>query len=55
MIPIISENGSVVAEQKGIEKKIPMDCLVFAGRLFPKNELCKSLENTGNVPCNHLR
>ena len=48
-IPVRLENGGVVVEQKGVEKKIPMDSLVFAGRLLPKNELSKSLENNGNV------
>ena len=48
-IPARLENGSVVADQNGIEKKIPMDSLIFAGRLFPENELSKSFENTGNV------
>ena len=48
-IPVRLENGGVVVEQKGVEKKIPMDSLVFAGRLSPKNELSKSLENNGNV------
>lgn len=48
-IPVRLENGGVVAEQNGVEKKIPMDSLVFAGRLFPKNELSESLKNAGNV------
>jgi 2-enoate reductase len=48
-IPVRLENGGVVVEHKGVEKKIPMDSLVFAGRLLPKNELSKSLENNGNV------
>ena len=48
-IPVRLESGGVVAEQKGVEKKIQIDSIVFAGRLFSKNELSKSLENTSNV------
>jgi 2-enoate reductase len=48
-IPVGLENGGVEVEQKGEKKKMLMDSLVFAGRLFPKNELSKSFENTGNV------
>jgi len=48
-IPVRLENGGVEVEQKGEKKKMPMDSLVFAGRLFPKNELSKSLENADNV------
>ncbi len=48
-IPVRLENGGVEVEQKGEKKKILMDSLVFAGRLFPKNELSKSLENAANV------
>jgi hypothetical protein len=38
-----------VADQQGVEKKIPMDSLVFSGRLFSQNELTKSLANTPHV------
>jgi len=48
-IPVRLESDGVVAEQKGVEKKILMDSLVFAGRLFPKNELSKSLKDRDNV------
>ena len=32
-------------EQSGAEKKIPVDSLVFSGRMLPENELSKALEN----------
>jgi 2-enoate reductase len=48
-IPVGLENGGAVVEEKGEKKKMLMDSLVFAGRLFPKNELSKSLEDTNNV------
>ena len=48
-IPVRLDNGGVEVEQKGEKKKMLMDSLVFAGRLFPKNQLGKSLENTNNV------
>jgi len=48
-IPLRLNGDSVVADQQGVEKKIPMDSLVFSGRLFSQNELTKSLENTPHV------
>jgi 2-enoate reductase len=48
-IPVGLENGGVEVEQNGKKKKMPMDSLVFAGRLFPKNELSTSLENADKV------
>ncbi|MCX5896031.1 MAG: hypothetical protein NTZ51_09405, partial [Proteobacteria bacterium] len=39
----------VVADQQGAEKKIPMDSLVFSGRLFPHNELSTLFVNKPNV------
>jgi 2-enoate reductase len=48
-IPVKLDGDGVVAVQKGVEKKISMDSLVFAGRLFPKNELSELFENTSNV------
>lgn len=48
-IPVRLDNGGVEVEQKGEKKKMLMDSLVFAGPLFPKNQLGKSLENTANV------
>ena len=49
VIPVRLENGCVVVEEKDEEKKIVMDSLVFAGRLFPKKELSESLKNADNV------
>jgi hypothetical protein len=43
------DGDGVVADQLGVEKKIPMDSLVFSGRLFSQNKLTKSLENTPHV------
>jgi 2-enoate reductase len=48
-IPVKLEKDGVVADQKGVEKKIPMDSLVFSGRLFPQNELSDSFEGRSNV------
>ena len=48
-IPLRMDGDGVVADQQGVEKKIPMDSLVFSGRLFSQNELTKSLENTPHV------
>jgi len=48
-IPLRLDGDGVVADQQGVEKKIPMDSLVFAGRLFPQNELNTSLENRPHV------
>jgi len=48
-IPLRLNGDSVVADQQGVEKKIPMDSLVFAGRLFPHNGLSKALENNPQV------
>jgi 2-enoate reductase len=48
-IPIRLDKDGVVADQLGVEKKIPADSLVFAGRLFPHNGLSKALANTPHV------
>ena len=48
-IPLRLDGDGVVADQQGVEKKIPMDSLVFSGRLFSQNELPKSFENTPHV------
>jgi 2-enoate reductase len=48
-IPMRLDGDGVVADQLGVEKKIPMDSLVFSGRLFSQNELTKSIENTPHV------
>ena len=45
-VPVRLEGGDVVADQNGVEKKISMDSLVFAGRLVPENDLGTSLEST---------
>ena len=48
-VPVRVEDDGVVVEQGGAEKKIPVDCLVFSGRMIPGNELSKSLEDMSNV------
>ena len=48
-VPIKLENDGVVVNQKGAEKKIVVDSVVFAGRLIPENGLSKSLENTSGT------
>ena len=49
-VPVKLENDGVVVDQKGVEKKISVDSLVFAGRFIPENDLSESLGNTsGNV------
>ena len=48
-IPVRLENNSVIAEQNKEEIKIEMDSLVFAGRLFPINDLSESLKEETNV------
>ena len=48
-IPLRLDKDGVVADQLGVEKKIPADSLVFAGRLFPHNGLSKALANTPHV------
>jgi 2-enoate reductase len=48
-IPVKLEKDGVVVNHNGVEKKISMDSLVFAGRLFSENGLSKSLENLSNV------
>jgi 2-enoate reductase len=48
-IPLRLDGDCVVANQLGVEKKIPMDSLVFSGRLFSQNELSKSLEKIPQV------
>jgi NADH dehydrogenase FAD-containing subunit len=48
-VPVRVEDDGVVVDQGGAEKRIPVDCLVFAGRMIPENELSKSLEGMNNV------
>jgi hypothetical protein len=43
------EDGVVKVDQNGAEKKIPVDSVVFAGRMTSQNELYESLKNTENV------
>ncbi|HUT84662.1 MAG TPA: FAD-dependent oxidoreductase, partial [Thermodesulfobacteriota bacterium] len=48
-VPVKVEKDGVVADQSGVEKKISVDSLVFAGRFMPENGLSKALGNTGNI------
>jgi 2-enoate reductase len=48
-VPIKLEDGTVVADHNGVEKKIPVDSLVFSGRYIPENELSKSLGDTSDT------
>ena len=48
-IPLRLDSDGVVADQLGAEKRIPMDSLVFSGRLFSQNELSTLFENTPHV------
>jgi 2-enoate reductase len=48
-VPVRLENSNVIVDQKGVENKITVDNLVFAGRMIPGNGLSKSLENASNV------
>ena len=48
-IPIRLEDNGVVVEQNKEEIKIEMDSFVFAGRLFPINDLSESLKEETNV------
>jgi 2-enoate reductase len=48
-VPAKLESDGVIADQKGVTKKIAVDSVVYAGRLIPQNEISKSLENTTNV------
>jgi 2-enoate reductase len=48
-IPLRLDGDGVVADQQGAEKRIPMDSLVFAGRLFSQNALSASFEKTPHV------
>ena len=49
VIPTKLENGGVIAEQNKEEITIAMDSLVFAGRLFPVNDLGEALKEETNV------
>ena len=48
-IPVKVESDGVVISRNGSETKIPIDSLVFAGRMIPENTLSTSLENIPNV------
>ena len=48
-LPLKLENGNVIVDQKGIEKKILVDSLVFAGRMIPENGLTQSFKNDSHV------
>ncbi|MCK5514252.1 MAG: FAD-dependent oxidoreductase, partial [Deltaproteobacteria bacterium] len=48
-VPVRFENSNVIVDKKGVEKKIAVDNLVFAGRMIPENGLSKSLENASNI------
>ena len=48
-IPLRLDSDAVVADQRGVEKKIPMDALVFSGRLFSQNELSSTFKNNPGV------
>jgi len=48
-IPLRIEGNHVVAERKGVEIKIDMDSLVFAGRMFPRTTFHKELANLPGV------
>jgi len=48
-VPVRLENGNVIVDQNGVEKEIAADSLVFSGRMIPKNDLNKSLENISTV------
>ncbi|MCP4713935.1 MAG: FAD-dependent oxidoreductase, partial [Deltaproteobacteria bacterium] len=48
-IPVRIEGDGVIAAQKDTEIHIPMDSLVFAGRLFSQNELSTAFDGAENV------
>jgi len=48
-IPVRVENDGVVINKAGAETKIPVDSLVFSGRMIPENGLGTSLANMHNV------
>jgi 2-enoate reductase len=48
-VPVKLEDGTVVADHNGVEKKIPVDSLVFSGRYIPENDLSKSLGDTSDT------
>lgn len=47
VIPVRLENGCAVCQKKAEEIRVPMDSLIFCGRLFPRNSLGEALK--GNI------
>ncbi len=50
-IPFALKNGFVEVDVKGEVKEVEGDSLVFAGRLFPDNQLATSLADLSNIVC----
>ena len=50
-VPVRLEDDGVVVDQKGSEKKLSVDSVVYAGRLTSQKELYESLQDTVNVIC----
>ena len=48
-VPLKLENGNAILDQKGVEKRISVDSLVFAGRMIPENGLTQSFKNDSHV------
>ena len=48
-IPTHIDGDQVVAEQDDKEVRIPLECLVFAGRRFPVDDLSKSFGEADNI------
>ena len=48
-VPVRLEDEGVVADQKGSEKELSVDSVVYAGRLIPNNELYQSIKDMNNV------
>ena len=48
-IPVKMENDGVIVTKNGAETKIPVDSLVFSGRMIPNNALSTSLADMNNV------
>jgi len=49
VIPVKLEKGRAIAEKKDEKLTIPLDTLIFCGRLFPNNELGEALKETPGV------
>lgn len=48
-VPVRLVDDGVIVDQGGAENKIPVDSVVYAGRLVAQNELYASLDDTTNV------